>query len=253
MANKTDPSAFTVHGTNPQNLIEKILRSRIYSHRYWKEHCFALTAETLVDKAVDLRAIGGSYGGNQQPTKFICLILKMLQLQPDREIIIEFIKNEDYKYVRALGLFYMRLVGRPQDVYQYLEPYYSDYRKLCYRETQGFSIIHMDEFIEKLLNEDMVCEIVLPRIPKRAILQSQGVLESRKSFLDDDLDSDLEDEESSASEESEDKKKRSREVRDRSKERHRSGLIYLLYHSTTVNHTLIAHSNHSHGIYIAFY
>ena len=34
----------------------------------------------------------------------MCLILKLLQLQPDKEIIVEFIKNEDYKYVRVLGI-----------------------------------------------------------------------------------------------------------------------------------------------------
>lgn len=65
--------------------------------RYWKEHCFGLTAETLVDKAMMLTHLGGTFGGNQQPTKFLCLVLKMLQIQPEKEIIIEFIKNEDYK------------------------------------------------------------------------------------------------------------------------------------------------------------
>jgi hypothetical protein len=29
------------------------------------------------------------------------------------------------------GAFYMRLVGRPLEVYQYLEPLYNDYRKVC--------------------------------------------------------------------------------------------------------------------------
>lgn len=43
MANRTDPSATTIHGTNPQNLIEKIIRDRIYTSRYWKEECFGLT------------------------------------------------------------------------------------------------------------------------------------------------------------------------------------------------------------------
>ena len=46
-----------------QNLVEKILRSKIYNTMYWKEHCFALTAEALVDKAVDLHFVGGTYGG----------------------------------------------------------------------------------------------------------------------------------------------------------------------------------------------
>lgn len=79
------------------------MRTKIYNSTYWKEHCFGLSAETLVDKAVELKCVGGMYSGLQKPTHFICLILKMLQIQPDKEIIIEFIKNEDYKYVRLLG------------------------------------------------------------------------------------------------------------------------------------------------------
>jgi hypothetical protein len=34
------------------------------------------------------------------------------------------------RYVRALGAFYLRLVGKPLDVYSYLEPLLNDYRKL---------------------------------------------------------------------------------------------------------------------------
>jgi len=34
-----------------QNLVEKIVRSKIYDCQYWKEHCFGLTAESLIDKA----------------------------------------------------------------------------------------------------------------------------------------------------------------------------------------------------------
>lgn len=86
-----------------QNLVEKITRNKIYASVYWKKDCFGLSAETLVDKAVELKYIGGMIGEPQKPTEFICLILKMLQIQPDKEIIIEFIKNDDYKYVRLLG------------------------------------------------------------------------------------------------------------------------------------------------------
>jgi pre-mRNA-splicing factor 38A len=46
---------------------------------------------------VELKYVGGMYGGNLKPTPFICLVLKMLQLQPEKEIIVEFITNEDYK------------------------------------------------------------------------------------------------------------------------------------------------------------
>ena len=52
---------------------------------------------------MDINHLGGTFGGQRKPTNFMCLVLKLLQLQPDREIIVEFIKNEDYKYVRVLG------------------------------------------------------------------------------------------------------------------------------------------------------
>lgn len=95
MANQTDPFADSIHGTNPQNLIEKITRIKIYNSNYWKQHCFGLTAETIVDKAVALKYCGGVYAGNIKPTPFLCLCLKLLQLQPEKEIILEFIQNED--------------------------------------------------------------------------------------------------------------------------------------------------------------
>jgi len=135
--NTTDPLAATVHGTNPQNLIEKITRLKVYASLYWKEHCFGLTAETLVDRAMGIQYFGGTFGGLSKPTKFLCLVLKMLQLQPEKEIIIEFIKNPDFKYVRVLGAFYLRLVGRPVDIYKYLELLYNDYRKIRHRTKQG--------------------------------------------------------------------------------------------------------------------
>jgi pre-mRNA-splicing factor 38A len=43
MANQTVKDAISIKGTDPQHLIEKIIRSRIYDSRYWKEECFGLT------------------------------------------------------------------------------------------------------------------------------------------------------------------------------------------------------------------
>lgn len=58
---------------------------------------YLLSAELLVDKAMELRFIGGVYGGNIKPAPFLCLVLKMLQIQPEKDIIVEFIKNEEFK------------------------------------------------------------------------------------------------------------------------------------------------------------
>jgi pre-mRNA-splicing factor 38A len=35
----------------------------------------------------------------------------MLQIQPEKDIVIEFIKQDEFKYVRCLGAMYLRLTG----------------------------------------------------------------------------------------------------------------------------------------------
>jgi pre-mRNA-splicing factor 38A len=180
MANATDPNARTVHGTNPQYLIEKIVRTRVYASRYWKEHCFGLTAETLIDKALKLDYIGGTYGTHNKATPFVCLLLKLLAIQPSLEIIVEYLHQEDFKYMRALGAFYLRLTGRPLEVYTHLEPLLLDYRKLASRSSSGWEITHMDEFVDALLTGDMCCGLAMPRLPARHTLEATGVLDPRQ-------------------------------------------------------------------------
>ncbi|XP_052069737.1 pre-mRNA-splicing factor 38A-like [Mytilus californianus] len=189
MANRTVKDAHSIKGTNPQYLVEKIIRTRIYECKYWKEECFALTAELMVDKAMDLKFVGGVFGGNIKPTPFLCLVLKMLQIQPEKDIVVEFIRNETFKYVRALGALYMRLTGTALDCYKYLEPLYYDYRKIKRQNRSGeFELVHMDEFIDELLHEERVCDIILPRIQKRLILEENNQIEARVSAVEEDLE-----------------------------------------------------------------
>lgn len=61
-----------------------------------EEHCFALNAASLIDNALSIKYIGGTYA-NQKPTEFMCLALKLLQLQPEREIILEYLRAEEFK------------------------------------------------------------------------------------------------------------------------------------------------------------
>lgn len=88
-----------IKGQDPQFLIEKLVRTRIYESRYWKEECFGLSIESLVEKAVKLDHVGGMYG-NQKATPFLCLTLKLLALQPSNEILDSFIQSDDFKQVK---------------------------------------------------------------------------------------------------------------------------------------------------------
>lgn len=138
----------------------------------------------MATKAAELKTIGGTFGGNNKPTRFLCLALKLLQIQPEEGIIEEFLQNEDFKYVRALGAFYLRLTGRPAEIFELIEPLYNDFRKLRFRESTGWRITHMDELAHELLTSDRYCGIALPHLPKRVVLVNSGYLDGdRQSAL----------------------------------------------------------------------
>lgn len=184
--------ATTIHHINPAELIEKIIRERIYESFYWKEQCFGLNAATICDKIVVLKFIGGQYA-NQKVTPFLCLVFKLIQIQPPPEIVREYLVQDDFKYLRAVAAFYIRLFFKPQDVFLLLEPYLTDYRKLRIRKQSGISLTYIDEFIDALLTQERVCDIALPRMTSRTVLEDQGKLEPRESALASELDSSSDD------------------------------------------------------------
>lgn len=183
----------TVHGVNPLLLVEKIIRERIFESLYWKEQAFGLNAATLLDRAVELAYLGGQYS-NQKPTPFLCLAFKLLQLHPEREIILEYLKDEEFKYLRALAAFYIRLTWSAVDIFRTLEPLMTDYRKLRVRGMGGWRLTHMDEFIDDLLTKERVCDIALPHIKTRAMLEDADELEPRDSGLGSEIESEGEEE-----------------------------------------------------------
>jgi pre-mRNA-splicing factor 38A len=187
-------------GQNPALLFEKAVRDRVTESYYWKEQCFGLNAATLCDRAVELTAIGGTFGVAQKPTPFLCLAFKMAQLAPERRIVEcwlhfgsrlfdEIAEDRDeesimeggavgglerqrgvrstYKYLRALAAFYIRLTYEPVDVYKTLEPLLEDRSKLRQRRREGASLITMDEFVDRLLTSDRVCATSLWKLPAR--------------------------------------------------------------------------------------
>ncbi|GAA5910826.1 hypothetical protein JCM8208_001006 [Rhodotorula glutinis] len=183
MANTTRAGALSIHGTNPQYLVPTVIRQRVYDTLYWKEHCFALTSATVIDRAVELEAVGGTYA-NTRPTEFICLVLKLLQLQPEREIVLEYLRADEFKYLRALAAFYVRLTFDSLNCYEVLEPLLNDYRKLRFRAMDGsYSILTIDEFADQLLHGDSACEIQLPRLTQRKVLEETEGLAPRRSKL----------------------------------------------------------------------
>lgn len=185
-----------IRGQNPVLLLETAMRDRITDSLYWKEQCFGLNAATLCDRAVELTYIGGTYGVAMKPSPFICLAFKLLTLVPDREIILEYLRmgGEEWKYLRTLAAFYVRLTFDAAEVYKTLEPFLEDSRKLRQRRKEEYVLVHVDEFVDNLLTKDRVCGTSLWKLPARQVLEDLELLEERVSPLQGELD-EMEDEE----------------------------------------------------------
>lgn len=189
------------NGENPAKIMEKAVVDRIVDSFYWKEQCFALNEASLVDRVVEhVSFIGGTYGNAQKPTPFICLALKLLQLAPSPAVVEEYLSygGEKFKYLRALGLFYVRMTQKAVDVYRTLEPFLVDRRKLRRKARAGTSLTFMDEFVDDLLTQTRVCGTSFRELPRRTDLVDLGELEERESPLgdiDELLDAEEEEEE----------------------------------------------------------
>ena len=177
----------------------------MFNSYYWKEKCFGLTSETIIDKILELKYIGGMNHSSNQPTDFICLFIKLLQLNPSEEIIDEYLSDPDLKYLRALTALFIRFAYPPSKIYTKLEKLYCDYKKLVILKSKGYAIIHMDEYIDSLLNEEHIFEISLPKIPKRSVLEENGELKPYVSVLENELNIDKNKKEESESETDEEK------------------------------------------------
>lgn len=205
-----------VRGLNPAMLFEKAVRDRITESYYWKEQCFGLNAATLCDRAIELSFIGGTYGVSEKASPFLCLAFKLLQINPDRDIIMEYLNfsdpelesvgadadtsaeeraqnsvvkhRGDFKYLRALAAFYVRLTWEPVEIYKTLEPLLLDYRKLKRRVRDSFVLTYMDQFVDDLLTKDRMCGTSLWKLPSRQQLEDLDLLDERESPLVDELE-----------------------------------------------------------------
>ena len=197
-------AALAPNGLNPATIMEKAVRDRIIDSYFYKEQCFALNEADIVDRVVEhVSFVAGTYGDSQKPSPFLCLAFKLLQLAPSDEVLHEYLGlgGEEFKYLRALACFYVRLTRKAQDVYTLLEPYLEDYRKLRRKGRAGTRIGFMDEFIDELLVADRVCGTSLWKMPKREVLEDLELLEPRSTS---DVEAMLEEEEEEEEEEDDD-------------------------------------------------
>jgi len=100
MADRTVKNAKAVHGiADPKKLFSRIVLEKILGDIFWKEHLFAVNAAHICEVVVKhVRSVAATYGGRRRPSKFLCCLLKLLQLSPPMEIIYEYLRQKDFRY-----------------------------------------------------------------------------------------------------------------------------------------------------------
>ena len=108
---------------------------------------------------------------------------------PERDIVLEYLHQTEFKYLSALAAFYVRLTFQPKDVFTTLEPMLADYRKLRRRTRDGaYALTYFDQFVDDLLTKERVCGTSLMKLPQRTVLEDLSQLEVRESPLAEELD-----------------------------------------------------------------
>jgi pre-mRNA-splicing factor 38A len=97
-------------------------------------------------------------------------------------------KVGEFKYLRCLAAFYIRLAWKPVEIYKTLEPLLMDYRKIRRKTKDGFLLTYVDQFIDDLLTKDRMCATSLWKLPSRGNLEDLDLLEPRESPLEDEVD-----------------------------------------------------------------
>lgn len=154
-------SGIDVGGADSVTLVDKIVRERVFDSVYWKQYCFNVDLLSIQPLLCQLRFVGDG------SSPFVCLLVKLLQLVPDRQVVEFFIEQKQFKYMKCVFLLYFRIVYRE---FEYLKAHLADYRRIRVKQGagSGMKLYHVDEFVNDLLQDQFVCGISLPMIKKES-------------------------------------------------------------------------------------
>lgn len=172
-------------------LMEPIMRHRIQDSIFYKQYLYLTNEATILPIIVSQVKYIGSTNANGKPSPFICCLLRLLELEPLREIMemcLDQLGTNEFKYLTALVMLYIRMVWASDEVINTLEPLYRDYRKLRVQlkspiidngMTKLYKLSYIDVWCDDLLNNERAVDIILPRMTLRHILLESGAVATR--------------------------------------------------------------------------
>lgn len=179
------------------HLIEPIIRHRIQDSIFYKQHLYLTNEATILPVITqNIHYIAGTDSVGR-PSPYLCCLLRLLELEPSEEILdiyIDQLGYNEFKYLTALIIHYTRLVFPSGYVYNKLDSYYEDFRKLRVKLKSpefdskkmpiNFKLTYMDQWVDNLLSQERVVDIILPRMISRQLLIQKGEVQPRKYYVE---------------------------------------------------------------------
>lgn len=183
---------------NKATLVEPIIRHRIQDSLFYKQYLFSANELSIVPVIVSqVKYIGGT-DSSGRPSPFFCCLLRILELEPSTDILQLYLNQNGYnefKYLTALALLYMRMVSGPAEIYTLFDEYISDYRKLRFRLKVPqfvkdlpvhYKLTYMDEWVDLLVEEDRVVDLTLGYLAPRQTLVTKSEVTPREYGVSDE-------------------------------------------------------------------
>ncbi|ODV81339.1 PRP38-domain-containing protein [Suhomyces tanzawaensis NRRL Y-17324] len=188
---------------NNANLVEPIVRHRIQDSVFYKQHLYLTNEATILPIIVSHVHYVAGTDSLGRPSPFVCCLLRLLELAPSADIVQVYLTQLEYnqfKYLTAMVMMYVRLTATSAEVYTTLEPYLLDLRKLRIRHKNPqfsddsipvhYGLTYIDVWADELLTKERVADLMLPRMVPRQQLVEQGVVQPRTYHVDNESEED---------------------------------------------------------------
>lgn len=161
-------------------LIERVLCQNILSSDYFKE-LFALKTYTdVVDEIYNhVDHVEPWMTGNcRGPSTAFCLLYKLFTMKFTVKQMQDLLDHGDSPYIRALGFLYLRYVGDPKSLWEWLKPYVEDPEE--FSPGSNGKMTTMGVYVRDIILNQYYFDTLFPRIPVPILRQITACLERMK-------------------------------------------------------------------------
>ena len=179
------------HVANKAGLVEPIVRHRVQDSLFYKQYLHLTNEQTLLPVIVEHVHYVGGTDASTRPSPFLCCLVRMLEIEPDLEIIQIYLRqngHREFKYLTALTVLYCRMVMSASEFYAVHDEFIRDYRKLRFRpknpvvidgDVVHYTIRHMDEWVDEVATADRVVDVKTPFMNHRSVYVARGEVDER--------------------------------------------------------------------------